>query len=140
MSRSGYVDDIDDWLAYGRWRGTVQSAIRGRRGQQMLRELRDALDAMPEKKLVANSFEVEGAFCTLGVLGHAKGVAMGDLGSDEHVDADVVGERFGIAAPLAQEIMFMNDEAAWEAETQEQRWARMRAWIDSLIKPGQVQC
>ena len=41
MSRSGYGDDYgdDDPLAIGRWRGAVNSAIRGKRGQQTLREI-----------------------------------------------------------------------------------------------------
>jgi len=38
MSRSGYSDDCDVW-ALIRWRGAVKSAIRGARGQAMLREL-----------------------------------------------------------------------------------------------------
>jgi hypothetical protein len=38
MSRSGYSDDCDGW-ALIRWRGAVNSAIKGRRGQQALREI-----------------------------------------------------------------------------------------------------
>lgn len=37
MSRSGYTDEDDIW-AMIRWRGAVTSAIRGKRGQQALRE------------------------------------------------------------------------------------------------------
>lgn len=55
MSRSGYVDDGEQWDMI-RWRGAVNSAIRGKRGQAFLRELRDALDAMPEKRLVSGAF------------------------------------------------------------------------------------
>ncbi len=50
MSRSGYVDDIDN-LALINWRGAVKSAIQGKRGQAFLRALVDALDAMPETSL-----------------------------------------------------------------------------------------
>lgn len=32
MSRCGYSDDYDQW-ALIRWRGAVESAIRGKRGQ-----------------------------------------------------------------------------------------------------------
>ena len=45
MSRSGYSDDCDTWPLIC-WRGAVASALRGRRGQQFLIELRDALDAI----------------------------------------------------------------------------------------------
>lgn len=54
MSRSGYSDDYDgdNWDLI-RWRGAVTSAIRGKRGQAFLREALAALDAMPEKQLIA---------------------------------------------------------------------------------------
>lgn len=57
MSRSGYHDDLDT-LELGRWRGRVASAIRGKRGQKLLRDLLAALDAMPEKRLVSDVIEV----------------------------------------------------------------------------------
>ena len=58
MSRSGYHDDLDDPLAHGRWRARVASATRGKRGQKLLRDLLAALDAMPEKRLIADEIEV----------------------------------------------------------------------------------
>jgi hypothetical protein len=42
MSRSGYDDEGD----FGLWRGTVLAAIRGKRGQAFLREMKTAMDAM----------------------------------------------------------------------------------------------
>lgn len=112
MSRSGYTDDIDDNWRHIMWRGRVASSIRGKRGQAMLRELLAALDAMPEKKLYPNSFAtVSGEYCTLGVLGAARGTRMDDLGdAEDGCDERLVADRFGVAAPLVQEIMFMNDE------------------------------
>lgn len=53
MSRHGYTDSCDDNFALIRWRGAAKSAIRGKRGQAFLRELLAALDAMPEKRLIA---------------------------------------------------------------------------------------
>lgn len=58
MSRAGYCDDIEDPLELGRWRAQVRSATRGKRGQKLLRDLLAALDAMPEKRLVADELEV----------------------------------------------------------------------------------
>lgn len=138
MSRSGYTDDIDDVLSYGRWRGAVCSAIRGKRGQDMMKELLSALDAMPEKKLYLNSFEAgEGQFCTLGVLGNSRGTQINDLLNDEgYCDTVVVAQRFGIANALACEIMYENDEGSvYDEETPEHRFARMRRWIvDNIIQ------
>ena len=48
----------------------MRSSLQGKRGQALLIELADALDAMPDKRLYPGSFATaEGEFCTLGVLG-----------------------------------------------------------------------
>lgn len=120
MSRSGYVDDDGgDPLALGRWRGRVASALRGKRGQAFLRELAASLDAMPEKRLIAHELKADGDFCTLGVLGDARGI---DLEKLDPEDYDGVADAFGIAPCMAQEIVFENDEAFDEFE-----------WIDVEI-------
>jgi hypothetical protein len=112
MSRSGYTDDIEDQWQHIMWRGRVASSIRGKRGQAMLRELLAALDAMPDKRLYPNNFATaSGEYCTLGVLGATRGTKMDDLGdAEDGCDERLVADRFGVAAPLVQEIMFMNDE------------------------------
>lgn len=111
MSRSGYTDDMDDPLAHGRWRAAVRSSLQGKRGQALLRELGEALDAMPDKRLYPGSFATpEGEFCTLGVLGAQRGTKMDDLGNEDWCDTALVGDRFGIAPAMAAEIMYMNDE------------------------------
>src|SRR5690348_2829748 len=77
MSRSGYSDSLDQWDLI-RWRGAVASAIRGKRGQAFLREALAALDALPEKRLVAGELVVaegddgiaaEANACLLGAVG-----------------------------------------------------------------------
>lgn len=60
MGRSGYDDSIDDVLALGRWRAAVKSALRGKRGQAFLKEALAVLDAMPDKRLVANDLIFDG--------------------------------------------------------------------------------
>ena len=130
MSRSGYSDDCGGWDLIC-WRGAVNSALKGKRGQAFLVELRDALDVMPEKRLVADTLEADGQFCTLGVLGAKRGVDMSVI--DAHC-RETVSEVFGIAPAMAAEVVFENDECGW-SETPEQRWQRMRKWIDSHIKP-----
>lgn len=132
MSRSGYTDDCDfDW----RWvmyRGRVASAIRGKRGQRLLREALAALDSMPEKRLVASELEDgDGNVCVLGAVGRARGI---DLGAIDPEQPDVVAREFDIAEPLACEIVYENDEGVWGTETPEERWRRMRDWVASKIK------
>lgn len=143
MSRSGYSDDYDDdnWSLI-RWRGAVASAIRGKKGQAFLKELLAAFEAMPEKKLIANSFSEQGSYCTLGVIGASRGVEMPvvDLSDDEWVDPqeirDAVSVALNIPDALAAEIMYYNDSYD---QTPEQRWERMHRWIEKRISPDQDQ-
>lgn len=161
MSRSGYSDDYgdDDPLAMGRWRGAVNSAIRGKRGQQTLREILAALDAMPVKALVAESLATEdGEFCTLGVLGAQRGIPLEKLDPE---DPEAVAEAFGIAPAMVREIVHTNDEHIdeWEwvevegppnrfygrhlpsarvhiKDAAERRWRYMRDWVAKHITPA----
>ncbi len=125
MSRSGYSDDLDDNWQLIKWRGQVASAIRGKRGQACLREMLAALDAMPEKALIAHELELAGDVCALGALGKARGLDMAKLDPEE---PDDVAAAFNIASPLAREIVYENDEGPY-GETAEQRWKRMREWV-----------
>lgn len=148
MSRSGYNDDCDDALSIGRWRGIVASTMRGKRGQAFLKEMLTALDALPEKKLISNELEKDGAFCAIGAVGKMRGIDMSKLDPE---DPDGVAGVFGISAPLAQEIVFMNDEAWHYSEdengrlrkdekgeliklTPEERFEKMRKWIEKQIR------
>lgn len=135
MSRSGYSDDCDGWSLIC-WRGAVNSALRGKRGQKALIEIRDALDAMPVKELAADSLvSADGQFCTLGALGAARGLPLDSLAPD---DPEGVAEKFGIAPAMVREIVYENDECGpWlpypEKESPAARWARMRGWVMSKI-------
>lgn len=169
MSRSGYTDDCDDQWGLIRWRGAVNSAINGKRGQQLLRELAEAMDAMPVKELVANEFHADGQFCALGVVGAARGI---DLSKFDPDDFDVrvdVAKALGIAEALAAEVMYLNDDdyddwrwveveicgpvrpyfPDWGRHTTTvrmdnpdaagRRWRRMREWVRKHIKEEQPQ-
>lgn len=106
MSRSGYCDG-ENWRMI-MWRGAVKKAIRGKRGQEMLKETLAALDALPEKILAAESLvNAEGQYCTLGALGRARGLDMSGIDPEDY---DEVAKLFGVAGALAREIMWMNDE------------------------------
>ncbi len=45
MSRSGYDDNYDDEALCNLWRGAVERAIKGKRGQAFLREMRALVSA-----------------------------------------------------------------------------------------------
>lgn len=129
MSRSGYCDDLDP-LDLGRWRGRVASAMRGRRGQKLLRDALAALDAMPEKRLIAEELRESGEVCTLGAVLISKGADPDIYDPEDH---DRLGVVLDVPACLIQEFENENDEGGWN-ETPEQRWERMRRWIVSKIK------
>ena len=132
MSRSGYGDGADDNWSMIKWRGQVASAIRGRRGQVFLRDMLAALDAMTVKRLIRDDLVHEGDVCALGAVGIARHIDMSEI--DPH-DCDTVANKFGIATPLACEIMYMNDEQSrYRRDTPEERWERMRSWVASLIR------
>ncbi|MGO4337834.1 hypothetical protein AB4037_23235 [Labrys sp. KB_33_2] len=135
MSRSGYSDDYcgDSYWPTICYRGAVTSAIRGKRGQAFLTELRDALDAMPVKRLVALELEKGGEVCALGAIAKARGLSVEKLDPEDY---HTVAGTFGIAEALAREIVFENDEGVWfHKSTPENRWQHMRNWVERhLVK------
>lgn len=162
MSRSGlYEDDGDDPLAYGRWRAQVKSAIKGKRGQALLRDMLAALDAMPDKRLIAGKLIFDGTpefddpreteDVIVGgdqlVTGTGRTVCVGDVcalgalgrarGMDmskmNQFEAEFVADAFGVAHQLAREIIWMNDDAGPHNETPEQIFTRVRAWVAAQI-------
>lgn len=136
MSRSGYSDDYDDsGHPLALYRQAVHRATTGYRGQHLLCKLRDALDAMPVKRLITEAIkDTTGEVCALGALDPAAPAYDED---DDWQYAGTLARHFGIATALAAEIVYMNDEAAiWRSETPEERWVRMRAWVQEQIRPS----
>lgn len=156
MSRHGYVDDMDDPLALGRWRAQVASAIRGKRGQAFLKELAEVLDAMPVKELIKGELVdgETGDCCAIGAVCKSRGL---DVSKIDYEDPESVGSAVGIAHQLAAEIEYENDEHGhryekvevanpsqsqwhpgytWERieETPAERWKRMREWVAKRLK------
>ena len=131
MSRSNYSEECDGWDLI-RWRGAVESAIRGERGQAFLREMLVALDAMPDKRLIADELIHDGEVCAIGSVGRARGLAMEGLDPE---CPEKVAEAFGIAPALVREITYRNDDDfSYGSRTPEQRWSIMRAWVAEQIR------
>ena len=132
MSRAGYSEDYgdDDPLVAGRWKGALRRAMRGRPGQAFFRELLAALDALPQKRLVANVLQEaewdatgenlvpvkDGDVCAFGAVGRARGIEMParlDLDEDDYEIAEEVQSLFGTTDALSREIMYQNDEGGY---------------------------
>ena len=123
MNRSGYgacdEDEADEWLR------DVANAIASPKGQAFLRELAAAMDAMPEKVLIANELvDKEGDCCTIGAACKARGI------DATHMDSAAVAEWLGAPLLLVAEIIDVNDGYR---ETPVHRWQRMRQWVDRHI-------
>lgn len=148
MSRSGYSDDCEDNWGWIQWRGRVASAMRGKRGQAFLQEMLEAMAALPLPRLIRDdlaaadrvSFSHWGlieadSVCAIGAVGKARGIDMTELDPEDY---EAVAAKFNIPTVLAQEIVYMNDEAFWR-ETPEARFARMRKWIEkALYEPSAI--
>lgn len=133
MSRSGYVDNCEGWDLI-RWRGAVASAIRGKRGQKLLTELATALDAMPEKRLIAGELQTDGGdVCAFGSLAKFRGIETSKI---DPYDREVVAATFDVAEALVAEIMYVNDERGSWRETPEARWQQVRKWVAAALSGG----
>jgi hypothetical protein len=131
MGRSGYSDDYCE--GHELWRGAVEAALSGRRGQAFLREMLRALDALPQKRLIDEALvDADGEVCALGAVSRLRALAVAGVDTENR---DQLSELFGIAPAMAAEIMYINDEGArWgEAETPEARFTRVRSWVVSEI-------
>jgi hypothetical protein len=127
MSRSGYSDDGGTEL----YRANIDRALKGKRGQDFLKELVKALDALPNKRLIAGDLSREGEVCAIGALGLYKNIDIVDIDPE---DPQRVAKMFNVSESMAREVVFENDEATYTIETPEARWQRMRNWAVALIK------
>lgn len=132
MSRSGYSDSCDN---LNLWRGTVERALAGKRGQAFLRDCLTALDALPEKKLAYSVLVKDGECCAMGAVALARGIDVSDVDPEEPKE---VAKLFDISGAMAAEIAWVNDMDAdgytCINETQEQRFARVRRWVCNNLR------
>lgn len=135
MSRSGYSEDYDEqfpnagWL----WMRAVENAVKGKRGQAFLRELSEALEALPNKRLIEGELERDGEVCAIGSVGVRRGIEMRKLDMD---DTRAIGKAFRIPPALVAEIESTNDDDfSYRHETPEQRYERVLKWVREQIEP-----
>ena len=129
MSRSGYSEDYEYINLY---RNTVDRSIKGKRGQKFLQELASALDAMPEKRLIAEELiDEKGEVCAIGVVCKARGL---DVSKVDVTDPGQVGNLVGISRAMAAEIAFENDDE-YGSETPVESWVKMRKWVGGRLRP-----
>ena len=145
MSRSCYSDDFgDDFPGQMElYRANVERSIRGAFGQQRLKELRDALRALPVKELQADIFATGSneapQVCALGAWALAK--CGGDVekaremvrsDDDDHDTAEAL-KSHGWPRLVVFDTIYQNDQEWSRFETPARRYERVLAWVESQI-------
>lgn len=131
VNRSGY-DACDEDVA-AEWFCDVADAIASPEGQAFLRELADALDALPAKRLIDRVLiNDDGDCCAIGAICKSRGISTGGIDND----MGCVAERLGAPWPLVAEIIDQND--GYHNAMPDARWHRMRRWVDKKIRKDDV--
>ena len=149
MSRYCDSDDYDwePWME-GQAAGAKRSAIRGRRGQQLLRDLIAGLDALPVPELAAGALEdpETGCVCALGAVRLQRGAEAVPLQfdpDDPDIDWRHLAKPFDISETLAHAVISENEYSSKRNDEQSRRhrWRSVRAWaVGNLLAPaGGVQ-
>jgi hypothetical protein len=149
MSRYCDSDDYgyEPWME-GQAAGALRSAIRGRRGQRLLRDLVAGLDALPEPELAAGALEdpETGCACALGVVRRQRGPEAVPLPcdpTDPDLDWRELAGPFDISQALANDVVAQNDyyTVGNDKQSRRLRWLCVRVWaVGHLITPaGGVQ-
>src|ERR1044071_6244081 len=102
--RFSYTDEEDFPGQFGLWQHNVQRSIKGRQGQEEMRALRDALLALPEKRLILGSlYDDSGGVCAIGAYAQHKGVDIKAL--DPEDETDKVGMFAGMPRCVAWSVV-----------------------------------
>lgn len=147
--------DGDEWFPGQQWlwEANLERNFSGKAGQAKLREIRDALRALPEKRLIETRLADEkGNVCALGALavqrrvaeGRDRAVVIAEMaeaidGDDEWVDSYEAEQQtleearaLGVKTPMAVTIAWENDFGP-RSETPEERYTRLLAWVEARI-------
>lgn len=139
-------------MPYALWQHNLWAALKGKRGQAALREVRDALLALPDKRLIAgaacevkwddNDRPEKAEFCLIGAYAFHKRVKGGEAPEkvieelaaiESEWETQDAGRKVGLVGTLAWELAYRNDEE-YAGLTPEQRYAETLTWVESQIQ------
>lgn len=146
MSRV-YMSEDMTLGAHELWTANAERAIRGKAGRRFLRELRAAMEALPDKRLIEGSFSLGGEVCAMGAVAVQREIAAGKTreealalveevwGGEGRTDDDgasIGREALGLTYVLAWELAFLNDGDGYDRArtTPEDRYRKVMKWID----------
>lgn len=139
--RISYTDEEDYPGQFGLWQGNCDRSISSKAGQSALRELEQALLALPEKRLIANALEdADGEVCAIGALAKYRGVT--PKGDPEEME--LIGVELGMPKLVAWKVVALNDidtdfyydkkDGRRVPYTPEQRYERVLAQVRKWLK------
>lgn len=136
MGRAEYSEDCDGSEVF-LYRRSVETALRGRRGQRLVRDLIAGLEAMEDRRLITEDLvDDEGCVCALGAVARIRNIDDTLLKVLNDQSPSLVARVLDIAESLAREVMFENDDDfGIHIETPEQRWERVYAWAQAHLLP-----
>jgi hypothetical protein len=144
MTRLHYYDD-DYWSdppQEGLAAGALCSAIRGKRGQRFIRDLVQALDALPLPELAAGALEDEetGCCCAFGAVRRFRGAHAVPLWfhpMEEDMTPGNLAEPFNVSKTLAWAVVQANEDGMTgnNQSTRRFRWKRVRDWAVRQLIP-----
>jgi hypothetical protein len=133
--RIGYSEDEDFPGQFGLWQANCRRSLKGKAGQAVLRELEQALLALPEKRLI--SYELkneEGEVCAVGALAKYRGVETTKADPEE---MEEVGVELGMPRLVAWKVVCVNDIEldgyGSHSITPEERYDKMLEWVRRQI-------
>ncbi len=129
--RLSYSEEEDYPGQFGLWQGNCKRSLKGKDGQAELKELRAALLALPEKRLIHGSLiDADGEVCAVGAYARYKGLNLSKF--DPESDTDDVGIEAGMPKLVAWKVVEMNDMEL-DTETPEKRYEKMLTWVESQL-------
>lgn len=147
MSRLDYGDGDSYWEPWmdGQQAGALRSATRGKRGQRFLRDLIEALDALPVPELAVGALEDEetGCCCAFGAVRRHRGAENVPLGFDptrEDMPPDSLAQPFDVSQTLAWAVVQANEESSTSntPDARRRRFKEVRRWaVAKLCAAGE---
>lgn len=129
----------------GAWQENSRRAFASERGQKALRELRDALAALPRRRLLGGQFAdifeqddesiIVGDVCAIGALAKFKGMEFTSHHGTEDFDGfetAAIGKKLGMSYVMAYDIAYRNDEI-YDSLGASERWWTMYGWLTAKI-------
>ena len=139
--RISYSDEEDYPGQHDLWQGNCMRSIKGKKGQAALRELEQALLALPDKRLIANELETpDGDVCAIGALAKHRCFTPK---ADPEYEMEMVGVELGMPELVAWKVVALNDvdidtyydrkEGRCVPYTPEERYERVLAQVQKWL-------